>query len=1748
MYDKKYIFGFSVLFVSLLFFQPAFGSTDQQPREQSAYSKAVAQLRTNASNLYVYDDSIFHNPRYIRMSDMIMDWQSDDLTERSYQFLETYKDLYSIKDPHQELRLTSKEQDELGMTHVVLQQYVDTIPVYSARLAIHFRKNGSISSVNGSYLPMDDSFKTQPRVSRDEAVKIAQDDLRLLLGGGTHQTAGLELSASDAKLYLYNQALVDHTSQSLNRQSWKFSIQSSVGAISFTYFIDAESGVVIKRSDNIEHAQQRETYALADCHDIYGTLKYNEEGQIGEYEEQSYDAHNYAGYAYQYYNAVHGRDSYDYRGGLIKSYTHFEATNPDNGSCEQYVNAGWQGNVDNDYILYGEDMVDIDVSEHEFTHAVVQYSIGDTDEDSFERDSETGALSESYPDIFSIFVQNYLDPYHLNWTIGEDLPAGADSRDFANPAAEGDYSNVQEIVGGESIYTLMGIPNNALYLIVNSGTNPYSGFSVQNGIGISAAEKIYYRALTAQYMNITANFVDSYNATMQSCIDNYEIDNIAYPLSYCGTIYSAFNAVGVHDDPSFLYADIQASPPDDLAPASVDFDASRSIAVGSTIVDYAWNFGDGATGTGVNASHYYALPGDYPVTLTITDSDAQTKYAYYYFTALNPIQPMFTFSGHDVDAPATVSFDASATTDATGTISTHTWDFGDGKDPVTKISPTVTYRYRDNGYYTTQLTVSDDHGISNTYYQSFYVGAGDVTIINGNVYNDSWTTDNDPYIIQNAYIPSGSTLTIEPGVVIKFADSTSTLSVSGTLNAAGTVTEPIVFTSFKDDVNGGDTNGDGDATMPSPGDWRCIWVFTDSTALIDNVVIQYGGTYPYYSMVWLLSNDVTIQHSNLANSQYHVIEVDGAVAPIISNNVLTGSDLSTGYDIYLHNGAQPVIEYNTISHGQYGIFLADGSPIIQHNQFNDIMIFGFWELYEGNSITITDNIFTNLYAPISLNGLSTDKIVTGNSGSNNDANGIILNGSTLGDVEISYTNNDLQYILGYLTVSYGSTLTITPGTILKVNPSGLAINVYGTLDAVGTAGEPIVFTSFFDDLYGGDINNDGNATFPTAGDWDCIHFWSASSSNFVHTLIQYGGYEGYNNYPMMWIESDNVSIQDSTLAYSANHILQISNASPNITNTNIIGFHTEDLQYSGYYGIYITGESNPIIENNSISNNYVGVHVAQSSPTITTNIFFENSTGIYVGYNEDPAALAPIVTGNIFNENSIPIELYELNDNMEVTGNSGTGNALNGIFLSEIIIGDVTLDDLNNSFVYLFGNSLINADNLTLNPGTVIKFRDQSSSLHNYGAYIIAGTVDEPVVLTSIKDDEYGGDTNNDGTATTPAAGDWSHVYFASGSTGSIDYAIIRYGGYQTEYADTYGMVRVESDNVTIQNSILTQSTDYILEINSASPHITNNVITGSDANGVYHGNRLNIYIHGTASPTIDHNLINRSYKGIYVLESSPVIQWNTLANNTYAVYVYGNGTPVLSENSITGNSSYGLYNENSIATVIAENNWWGDASGPHAIPANPTGTGDSVNQRVDFNPWLTEDPLGVDNTPPTDVILGTVNKDVWSKNITLNWTNPDDVDFHHVRITRTSPTGTITLSDAEVGTTYIDSSINYNTTYTYTVYALDNADNISTGVNTANQKINSPTPKNLTLAPGNTTIDASWSATTAPANTVGGYKLYYGTAPNALTNVINVGKNTSATITGLTNGTTYYVAVVAYSKAGIESPKSSSRSATPTP
>ncbi|MFM7069525.1 MAG: PKD domain-containing protein [Actinomycetes bacterium] len=66
-----------------------------------------------------------------------------------------------------------------------------------------------------------------------------------------------------------------------------------------------------------------------------------------------------------------------------------------------------------------------------------------------------------------------------------------------------------------------------------------------------------------------------------------------------------------------------ATPQSGSRPLTVNFSGSSSADPDGTLVSYAWNFGDGTSGSGMLTSHVYAV-GNYTATLTVTDDNGAT--------------------------------------------------------------------------------------------------------------------------------------------------------------------------------------------------------------------------------------------------------------------------------------------------------------------------------------------------------------------------------------------------------------------------------------------------------------------------------------------------------------------------------------------------------------------------------------------------------------------------------------------------------------------------------------------------------------------------------------------------------------------------------------------------------------------------------------------------------------------------------------------------------------------------------------------------------------------------------------------------------------------------------------------------------------------------------------------------------------------------------------------------------------------
>jgi PKD repeat protein len=175
-----------------------------------------------------------------------------------------------------------------------------------------------------------------------------------------------------------------------------------------------------------------------------------------------------------------------------------------------------------------------------------------------------------------------------------------------------------------------------------------------------------------------------------------------------GVSSSTTQAVTVLDQPPI--AVFGSSPAVPLPGQPVSFDGRGSSDPDGTIVSYAWDFGDGATGTGASPAHAYAGPGTYTVRLTVTDHAGQKT------TLARPVtvyaQPWATFNYSPllpVERMATTFSAAASGADPSTMISAYAWNFGDG---TTATGPAVAHTYASDGTYPVTLTVTDGFGMT----------------------------------------------------------------------------------------------------------------------------------------------------------------------------------------------------------------------------------------------------------------------------------------------------------------------------------------------------------------------------------------------------------------------------------------------------------------------------------------------------------------------------------------------------------------------------------------------------------------------------------------------------------------------------------------------------------------------------------------------------------------------------------------------------------------------------------------------------------------------------------------------------------------------------------------------------------------------------------------------------------------------------------------------------------------------------
>lgn len=318
------------------------------------------------------------------------------------------------------------------------------------------------------------------------------------------------------------------------------------------------------------------------------------------------------------------------------------------------------------------------------------------------------------------------------------------------------------------------------------------------------------------------------------------------------------------------------------------------------------------------------------------------------------------------------------------------------------------------------------------------VVACNVIKVSGTIDQPTVWKEGSVYVIDKSDLRVTSTLTIEPGVIVKIKDARIEVA-NGKIIAQGTAAKRIVFTSLADDRYCGDTNGDATATKPEKGDWEQIYLAISSGSVFQYVDIFYagrssGGGTRAFSIQSETSASFTFEHCRIAHTLY-----------------LPGSSAS-----YAFYGTSAMKDANVSKFTNNELY-DNGKPIY------------FSSFYQLDP----SNVFHN----------------PKNKAQTNTHNGIYLDMSTGGaGLSVNWDNTEVPYVsenVSVFQVAPTATINIKPNVIVKFSdPTGGLQSYNGNVTLDPTA----ILTSYKDDTNGGDTNGDGKTTTPATGDWKGFRF------------------------------------------------------------------------------------------------------------------------------------------------------------------------------------------------------------------------------------------------------------------------------------------------------------------------------------------------------------------------------------------------------------------------------------------------------------------------------------------------------------------------------------------------------------------------------------------------------------------------------------------------------------------------------------
>ena len=425
--------------------------------------------------------------------------------------------------------------DNLGNTHVRLDQTYQGLAVWGCQKVVHFRDAATIYMVAGQTVPTPE-ISTSPKVSSSAAESAALVAVKSLVGSEPVKTSPELMVYPDHGVSKLVWQVVVSGVQSPTIK-WRVFVDALTGAVIHQYNDVKEDGPTVSTGIGVNHVTHTfNTYQFGPDYKMVDASRpgyvppiSNLQGVITTYDyrngqlyvdpdddnvfdddsamQAAVSAQTFAGQTYEYFWTSLGRNSYDNVGGGLTMYVHY-GTNLNNA----YGGGGVIQFGDGDGINYRPFSGDLDVLAHEFTHSVTDYTAN------LIYQFASGALNESYSDFFGKMVDSN------NWLLGDDIRIASpgflrsmeDPHQGPNPAR---YPfGYQPAHLSEWVDLPLSTDNGGVH--INSGVPNKAGYLVANTIGRPKAGQIWYRTLSV-YLTPSSDMNFWGSMTLQSAKDLY---------------------------------------------------------------------------------------------------------------------------------------------------------------------------------------------------------------------------------------------------------------------------------------------------------------------------------------------------------------------------------------------------------------------------------------------------------------------------------------------------------------------------------------------------------------------------------------------------------------------------------------------------------------------------------------------------------------------------------------------------------------------------------------------------------------------------------------------------------------------------------------------------------------------------------------------------------------------------------------------------------------------------------------------------------------------------------------------------------------------------------------------------------------------------------------------------------------------------------------------------------------------------